>query len=56
MTNKRKRLNLAILPALYAKIKDMAERKGKTMNSICIDIFWEYFENGERGNQNGQQT
>lgn len=47
MTNKN-RLGLCIPIRLYEKLNDQAEYQGKTMNSLCLDIFWEYFENKEK--------
>ncbi|WP_175557245.1 hypothetical protein [Eubacterium maltosivorans] len=47
MTNK-KRLGLCIPIRLHEKLNDQAEYQGKTMNSLCLDIFWEYFENKEK--------
>ncbi len=44
MTN-RKRLGLAIPIKLYELIKDYAEYHGKTINAVCLDIFWDYFKN-----------
>jgi len=46
VTNK-KRLGLNIPVALYKKINDRAQYQGKTINSTCLDIFWEYFEQKE---------
>lgn len=43
MTNK-KRLGLTVPAILYEKILDKANYQGKTLNSICLDILWEYFE------------
>lgn len=45
MTQSRKRLGLSVPENLYENICKKAEYQGKTINSTCIDIFWEYFEN-----------
>lgn len=41
----KRRLELRITKRLYEKISDRASYQGKTINSTCLDIFWEYFEN-----------
>lgn len=46
VTNK-KRLGLAIPKKLYDFIKEESEEYGKTINSLCIDIFWDYFKEKE---------
>ncbi len=43
MTNK-KRLGLAIPVSLYEKIREEAGYRGKTINALCLDVFWRYFE------------
>ena len=40
----KKRLGLTIPISLYKMITDKASYQGKTINSICLDIFWEYFD------------
>ena len=47
MTNK-KRLGLAIPVTLYERIKNEAGYKGKTINALCLDILWEYFESRKK--------
>ncbi len=44
MTQQRKRLGLSLPENLYGRIKDKAEYHGKTINSFCLDVFWDYFE------------
>ena len=53
MTQKRKRL--AIPKKLYEHIKHKAEYQGKTINSMCLDIFWEYFESKEKSKREEQK-
>ena len=55
MTQKRKRLGLAIPKKLYEHIKHKAEYQGKTINSMCLDIFWEYFESKEKSKREEQK-
>lgn len=43
MTNK-KRLGLAVPLTLHKKLVSRAEYQGKTINALCLDIFWDYFE------------
>lgn len=45
MTQERKRLGLAIPTVLYEKIANKAKYQGKTINAVCLEIFWDYFEN-----------
>lgn len=47
MTNK-KRLGLTVPIVLHKKLADEAEYRGKTINSLCLDVFWEFFERLER--------
>lgn len=44
MTQSKKRLGLSIPLTLHKRLLDLAEYRGKTINSLCLDIFWEYFE------------
>lgn len=44
MTKDKRRLGLTISLPLYNKLVELAEYHGKTINSTCIDIFWQYFE------------
>lgn len=44
MTQTKKRLGLSVPINLYEKISDRAAYQGKTINSLCLDAFWEYFE------------
>lgn len=48
MTNKKKRLGLAVTFELYKKLTDQANYQGKTINATCLDIFWDYFEKKEK--------
>ena len=50
MTNK-KRLGLAVPESLYEKILDKAMYQGKTLNSTCLDILWNYFEDNKHQKQ-----
>lgn len=50
MTQQKRRLGLAVPKLLYEKISDRAAYQGKTINSTCLDIFWEYFETRESPN------
>lgn len=43
MTNK-KRLGLTVTQSLYEKLADKAAYQGKTINALCLEIFWDYFE------------
>lgn len=43
----RKRLGLTIPIVLYNKIVQKAEYQGKTINAVCLEIFWGYFEGKE---------
>ncbi len=51
MTQSRKRLGLSVPENLYKNILEKAEYQGKTINSTCIDIFWEYFEKQDKKEQ-----
>ncbi len=53
MTQNRKRLGLAVPEVLYEKLTDQAKYQGKTINSTCLDIFWDYFESRDRKNMCG---
>lgn len=44
VTQSKKRLGLNIPKTLYQKLKLKAEYQGKTINSLCLEIFWDYFE------------
>ncbi len=44
MTQQKKRLGLTIPNVLYKKILGIANYQGKTINSVCLEIFWDYFE------------
>ena len=48
MTEIKKTLGLAIPVVLYEKIFELAKYQGKTLNSLCLEIFWEYFESREK--------
>lgn len=50
MTQNKKRLGLSISVALYEKLTTLAEHNGKTINSTCIDIFWDYFNQKQEAN------
>lgn len=43
MTNK-KRLGLTVPLVLHKLLQDKAKYQGKTINALCLEIFWEYFE------------
>ncbi len=47
MTKSKKRLGLSIPIVLYQQIAEKAEFQGKTINSLCVDIFWKYFEDNK---------
>ncbi len=53
MTKIKKRLGLSVPKTLYEKIVDIATYYGKTINSMCIDIFWDYFEKGVPAKKDG---
>ncbi len=55
VTQNKKRLGLAIPKKLYEYIKYKAEYQGKTINSMCLDIFWEYFESKEKSKREEQK-
>lgn len=44
MTQQKKRLGLTVPDVLYKKIQGVAQYQGKTINSVCLKIFWSYFE------------
>ena len=44
MTQNKKRLGLTVSVPLYEKLMAIATYQGKTLNSTCLDIFWNYFE------------
>lgn len=44
MTQERKRLGLSVPWILYQKLRKKAEYQGKTLNAMCLEIFWEYFD------------
>lgn len=44
MTQSKKRLGLNVPKNLYEKLKRKAEYQGKTINAVCLEIFWDYFE------------
>lgn len=48
MTKEKKRLGLTVPKSLYEKISYIATYHGKTINSTCLDIFWEYFESNNK--------
>ena len=43
VTNK-KRLGLSIPKVLYDKLLSKSEYEGKTLNGVCLEIFWNYFK------------
>lgn len=47
MTQQRKRLGLTFPMVLYKKVSELAAYQGKTINSTCLDIVWNYFEDKE---------
>ena len=44
VTQLKKRLGLSVPRTLYEKLKNKADYQGKTINSLCLEIFWDYFE------------
>lgn len=46
MTTK-KRLGLSISIHLYQRLQKKADYQGKTLNALCNDILWKYFEQEE---------
>ena len=56
VTQNKKRLGLSLPEALYERLRDKAEYHGKTLNAICLEIFWNYFEDRERTNGKRQRT
>lgn len=54
MTQKKKRLGLTIPNELYEKISKIAEQRGKTLNSVCLDCFWDFFEKKAQLTNNGK--
>lgn len=40
----KKRLGLNISMHLYQRLQKKAEYQGKTMNALCNDILWKYFD------------
>ncbi len=51
MTTK-KRLGLSVSIHLYQRLQKKAEYQGKTMNALCNDILWKYFEQEESSRSN----
>lgn len=47
MTQRKRRLGLTLPPVLHQKIVDVARYQGKTINAMCLEIFWNYFEQRE---------
>ena len=47
MTQNKKRLGLRVPESLYMKLSDKSEEQGKTMNALCLEIFWIYFKKEE---------
>lgn len=47
MTQNKKRLGLAVPLWMYQRLCDLAGMKGSTINALCLDIFWEYFNGPE---------
>lgn len=47
MTNK-KRMGLAVPINLYNKMVELAKYHGKTINALCLEIFWDYFEDKQK--------
>jgi len=48
MTQQIKRIGLRVPYSLYEKILGKADTRGKTINSFCLDVFWQYFEKVEK--------
>lgn len=47
VTQAKKRLGLCIPEKLYKEIKAEAEYRGRTINSICLEILWKFFDDPE---------
>lgn len=45
VTNGKKRLGLRVPINLYKKLLNKSETHGKTINALCLEILWNYFEN-----------
>ena len=43
----KKRLGLSISIHLYQRLQKKAEYQGKTLNALCNDILWKFFEQEE---------
>lgn len=54
MTQQKKRLGLSVPTSLYEKLADLSEYQGKTINSLCLDIFWRYFD--DKPSDTGQDS
>ena len=39
-----KRLGLRVPENLYVKMVDKARHQGKTLNGLCLELFWIYFD------------
>lgn len=47
VTQRKRRLGLTLPLVLHEKIVDVARYQGKTLNAMCLEIFWDYFERRE---------
>jgi hypothetical protein len=48
VTKNKRRLGLAIPVTLYEKLVHNASYQGKTLNSLCLDIFWAWANQQEK--------
>jgi len=55
VTYDKKRLGLTVPLNLHEKIADLARYQGKTINGLCVDMFWYYFDNREPLKQTREQ-
>lgn len=44
----KRRLGLTIPQNLYQRLSEKASYQGKTLNAMCLEIFWEYFDEKEK--------
>jgi hypothetical protein len=47
MTQQKRRLNLTVPLVLHKLLKEKTKYHGKTINALCLEIFWDYFEKKE---------
>jgi hypothetical protein len=51
VTKKKKRLGLAVPIGHYEALRAESSRQGKTINSLCLDIFWAWMIHLEQQKQ-----